>query len=256
MTGSDLVGTTFQEGVAVVRLHDPKTRNALSPSMRRDAAGALRRAAIRKGVRAIVLTGGEDHFVSGGDIRELADAVELEPVEDDALWRSLAEVRVPVVAAVAGHALGGGCELALACDLVVAGARAVFGLPELSLGIIPGAGGIQRWGRLVGRMRAAEAALAGARIDAWTAMDIGLVNRVVPRGRTTAGARALAREIVDRAPLAVTAGVDALRAVEEVTLSESVAADRARASALLRTEDASEGMTAFLEKRPPLFRGS
>jgi len=254
---TERVTVTIDHGIAVVQLSDPATRNALDGDMQHRLADAIRAADTNPDVRVIVLTGGNTQFASGANIAELRSLTP-EAITDDTrrvMWEALEQARTPMIAGVAGHVLGGGCEVALACDLVVAGDRAVLGLPEIRLGIMPGAGGVQRWARLAGRLRAAEAALTGRTVDAWTAMDLGLVNRVVPQERTVQGAVALAREIAAHGPLATRAVTDAVDRVEELPLSSALERDRAAMAQLLVTHDAREGLTAFLEKRPPTFEG-
>ncbi|WP_370326590.1 enoyl-CoA hydratase-related protein [Euzebya sp.] len=251
------VSTTTHDQVAVIRVDDPSTSNALSHRARVQATAALESVAADRDIRAVVLTGGDDTFLSGGDIGELAadPTTAMAARDGDRFWQALDDVPVPVVAAVAGPVLGGGCEVALACDLVVAADGAVFGLPEVGLGILPGAGGVQRWGRVAGRLRAAAVALAGQTVDAWTAWDLGLVSRVVPQQRTVAAGVALAAEVAARPPLAVRSVLASLADVEEVPLSVATARDRDRVTALLGTADAREGFAAFLEQRPPRFIG-
>jgi enoyl-CoA hydratase/carnithine racemase len=170
-------------------------------------------------------------------------------------WRRLDRVEVPLVAAVAGWALGGGCELAFACDVVVAADTAVFGQPEAKLGLIPGAGGTQRWARAVGRFAAADVVLAGRTVDAFEARELGLVAKVVPAERVVVAGVALAQRIAAGAPLSLRAAKAALRAAEELPLSEGLRHEREQLLRVLATEDRTEGITAFLEKRPPRFAG-
>ena len=170
-------------------------------------------------------------------------------------WDRVANQRKPVIAAVAGFALGGGCELALMCDLIVAGDSARFGQPEINLGIIPGAGGTQRWPRTVGKYVAMEVNLLGAPITAQRAHQLGLVNRVVPAEMTVEVATAMARELAAKAPLAVRLAKEAVNRALETPLSEGLAAERRSFYFLFATEDQKEGMRAFLEKRRAQFRG-
>lgn len=254
---TERVTVTIDDGIAVVQLVDPATRNALDGDMQHRLADAIRATDGDPAVRVIVLTGGNSQFVSGANIAELRTLTPAAITDDTrrVMWDALGAARTPIIAGIAGHVLGGGCEVALACDLVVAGDRAVLGLPEIRLGIMPGAGGVQRWARLAGRLRAAEAALTGRTVDAWTALDLGLVNRVVPQERTVEGAVALARQIVVHGPLATRAVTDAVDRVEELPLSDALERDRAGMADLLDTHDAREGLTAFLEKRSPRFEG-
>jgi enoyl-CoA hydratase/carnithine racemase len=172
-----------------------------------------------------------------------------------AFWRRIAAIKTPMIAAVSGYALGGGCELALACDMIVASDTAVFGQPEITLGIIPGGGGTQRLARVMGKQRAMDYILTGRRFDAELAQDLGLVNKVAPEGRWLEEAMALAQVVAEQPPIATRLAKQAVLAAEETALSAGLENERRLYELAMATEDRVEGMTAFLEKREPSFEG-
>jgi enoyl-CoA hydratase/carnithine racemase len=243
--------------VGLVRLNHPETRNSLSSEMREGILAALEQFDRDEEVRCIVLTGSEKIFASGADIRALAARGLGEPSDASGaeFWRRIAAVRTPVVAAVSGYALGGGCELALACDMVVADETVRFGQPEITLGIIPGGGGTQRLTRAIGKQRAMEYVLTGRHFDAGLAYMWGLVNKVVKTGHCQNEALELARTIAERPPVAIRLAKEAVLTAQETTLSDGLAAERRMFDEAMGTEDRVEGMTAFMEKREPNFKG-
>lgn len=242
---------------AVVRLARPERRNALTTELLEALTEALEELDADPEVRAAVVTGGSRVFASGADVRELRDISPVAYASSPraACWRRLGAVQLPLVAAVAGVALGGGCELALLADLVVAGDDAVFGQPEVALGLLPGAGGTQRWARAAGRYRAAEVVLAGRRLDAIEARDLGLVAAVAPSERIESAGLALAERVAAGAPLALRAARAAVRSAEELPLAAALDAERAQLLTLLSSEDHREGIDALLERRDPEFTG-
>jgi enoyl-CoA hydratase/carnithine racemase len=245
------------EHVAVLTISRPEARNALSSDVLRGLSDGLDRAERDKDVRAVVLTGGPRIFASGADVRELRATTPADYLQSERLaaWQRFARFTKPAVAAVAGYVLGGGCELAMTCDLVVAADTAILGQPEIRLGIIPGAGGTQRWARFAGRFRAAELVLAGRTVDAWTAQTMGLVNRVVPAECVVDAAIAMANTLTVHSPVALRLGKAALRASEELPMSGGLDHERALLGTLLSTDDHLEGIDAFLEKRSARFTG-
>ncbi len=249
--------TADEHGVGLVRLDSPATRNALTPELRVELLAALERFDADPGIRCIVVAGSEKVFAAGADIRVLAEQPLDAPPDPEraAFWTRIAAVETPLIAAVSGYALGGGCELALACDMVVADADARFGLPEVTLGIIPGGGGTQRLARAVGKQLAMEYVLTGRQFDAETAAGWGLVNVASKRRRWLDDALALARTVAARPPLAVRLAKQAVLAAEQEPLREGLASERRLFEQAMATEDRVEGMTAFLEKREPDFRG-
>ncbi len=249
-----------EDGLAEVTVNRPEALNALNSEVLRELRDVLREVEGREDVRAVILTGaGDKAFVAGADIREMLPMRPLETRRFAALGheitRLLERMEKPVVAAVNGYALGGGCELALACDLRLASDRATLGLPEVGLGIFPGFGGTQRLTRLVGRGRASELIFTGDPVDAEEAARIGLVNRVVPHGELMEEARRLARRMLERGPLALKMAKSAVQQSQEVGLSSGLSYEREAFSLIFSTEDKVEGLKAFTEKRKPAFRG-
>lgn len=246
------------EGVALVTIDRPEALNALSFDLLDELADALARLDADGTCRAIVLTGaGTRAFAAGADIRELARQTPVSLAVEDrfAVWERIAATRKPIVAAVRGFALGGGCELAMSCDLIVAGDDARFGQPEINLGVMPGAGGTQRLTRAIGRARAMDLILTGRTITAVDAEAYGLVSRVVPADETLPAALELARAIAAQAPVAVLAAKEAVRLAEELPLSAGLRHERRAFFALFATDDQTEGMAAFVEKRRPAWKG-
>jgi len=253
----DLVEVSVDEQhVALVRLDSPETRNSLSPQMKEQLIAALERLDGDPDVRCAVVAGSEEIFAAGTDIRVLAEQgpTETDP-EGAAFWSRLAAIETPLVAAVCGYALGAGCELALACDLVVADERARFGLPEVTLGIIPGGGGTQRLARVIGKQLTMEFVLTGRRFDAEMAVSWGLINKAVPRRKWLSESIQLARTVAERPPVATRLAKRAVLNAEELGVSEAIAAERQLFDRAMATEDRVEGMQAFLEQREPEFRG-
>jgi enoyl-CoA hydratase/carnithine racemase len=243
--------------VALLRLNRPEARNALSPEMRAEIAQTLERLDADPEVRCIVLAGSDDFFAAGADIRAMAERPldALPDPEGMRFWTRISAIATPIVAAVSGYAFGGGCELAMACDMIVCDEKTRFGQPEINLGIIPGGGGTQRLARAIGKQRAMEYVLTGRRWDAQTAERWGLVNKVVGDGAWLSEAIELAREIAKRPPLAVRLGKRAVQVAGDTGLAEGLRAERELFDEAMATEDRIEGMTAFLEKRDPQFKG-
>ncbi|HEX8752173.1 MAG TPA: enoyl-CoA hydratase-related protein [Solirubrobacterales bacterium] len=255
---AELVDVTVDEHrVAVLRLNRPKARNALSAQMREQIAAGLERLDGDPEVRCIVLAGSSEYFAAGADIKAMAERPLDAPPDPagPAFWARLAAVETPTIAAVAGYALGGGCELALSCDMIVAERGARFGQPEIRLGIIPGGGGTQRLTRVLGKQRAMELVLTGRSFDAATAAGWGLVNRVAEPGRWLEEAVELARKVAERPPLAARLAKRAVLTAEDTGLAAGLKAEREMFEQAMATEDRVEGMHAFLEKRDPEFRG-
>lgn len=245
-------------GVALVTIDRPTALNALDRATMTELIDVLGRLDRDEACRCIVVTGaGERAFAAGADIREMVDRTTADVLADDFLtpWDQVGTIATPVLAAVRGFCLGGGFELALACDLIVAADDAVFGLPEITLGIMPGAGGTQRLTRIVGKARAMDLILTGARIPALDAERWGIVSRVVAAADLLAEALRLAATIASMAPVAVRAAVAAIDMALESSLRDGVADERQRFAALFDTDDQQEGMQAFLERRAPRWGG-
>ncbi len=255
---SDLIELSTDEfGVTLLQLDRPEARNALSPEMMEEIASELERIDPDPEVRCVVIAGSEDVFAAGADIRAMSERTFAEALRHPAasFWRRVAAIKTPLVAAVSGYALGGGCELALACDMIVAAEGALFGQPEIMLGIIPGGGGTQRIARTVGKQLAMEYVLTGRRFDAATAQRMGLVNRVVDKESWLEEAHELARTVAERPPIAVRLAKQAVLTAEETALSAGIENERRLYELAMATEDRVEGMRAFLEKREPKYRG-
>ena len=243
--------------VALVRLNRPEARNALSAEMREEIVTSLERLDADPEVRCIVIAGADEFFAAGADIRAMAERpVDAAPdPKGIEFWQRLTSIGTPTIAAVSGYAFGGGCELALACDMIVCDEKTRFGQPEITLGIIPGGGGTQRLARAIGKQRAMEYVLTGRRWDAKTAERWGLVNKVVGKGAWLTEAIELARTVAERPPLALRLAKQAVLAAQETTLADGLVAERKLFEEAMASEDRVEGMNAFLEKREPRFQG-
>lgn len=251
------ITTETEGGVLLIRLNRPEALNALNSRLVTEIGQAVAAAANDDAVRCIVITGSEKAFAAGADIREMADRTPADAATD-ALFRdgfdAIARCRKPVIAAVAGYALGGGCELAMACDFIIAAENARFGQPEINLGVIAGLGGTQRLTRAVGKAKSMDMHLTGRFMDAVEAERTGLVSRIVPNDRLVAEALDAARRIAAKSRPSVEAAKDAVNSAEDLSLSDGLAHERRAFDALFATEDQKEGMRAFLEKRQPQFR--
>jgi enoyl-CoA hydratase/carnithine racemase len=252
-----LIESSRKGHVALLRLNRPEARNALSPELMEELAAELERLDPDPEVRCVVIAGSDEVFAAGADIKAMAERSFAEALRHPAasFWRRLAAVKTPMIAAVSGYALGGGCELALACDMIVADAEARFGQPEITLGIIPGGGGTQRLARVLGKQLAMEYVLTGRRFDADMALEMGLVNKVVKKGRWLQEAMELAQTVAERPPVATRLAKQAVLAAEETALSAGLETERRLYELSMATEDRVEGMRAFVEKREPSFEG-
>jgi enoyl-CoA hydratase/carnithine racemase len=254
---ADLIEQSIDGHVALLRIDRPEARNALSPELMGELAAAVEAADADPELRCIVIAGSDEVFASGADIGALAEREFHEALFHPAadFWGRLAGCRTPLVAAVSGWALGGGCELALCCDLIVASESAVFGQPEITLGIIPGGGGTQRLARVAGKHRAMDLVLTGRRFDAEEAERLGIVAFVTKKRQWLEQALELAHRIASRPPIAARLAKQAVLAAEEGAMSAGLAQERRLYELAMATEDRVEGMRAFLEKRRPQFRG-
>ena len=246
------------EGVALIWLDRPEVLNALDYRTMGELTAALEELDRDESVRCVVITGSGDRaFAAGADIKEMADAtpVTMSVANNFARWERLRRIRVPLIAAVRGFALGGGCELAMACDMVVAADDAQFGQPEIKLGIMPGAGGTQRLTRALGKARAMELILTGRNIGAAEAYERGLVSQVVAREETLNAALALAAEVASMPPLAVRAAKESVNRAYELSLEAGLEFERCNFFMLFASDDQKEGMAAFVEKRKPTWKG-
>jgi len=245
------------ERVGIVTLNRPKELNALNTHLIGELADALEAFDRDNEIRCIVLTGaGERAFAAGADIKEMSDRSPIDMLTGGfEHWNRIRRVKTPVIAAVGGYALGGGCELAMHCDMIVASENARFGQPEINLGIIPGAGGTQRLARTFGKYRTMEMVLTGVPFTAEEMAAHGLVNRVVPKGEHLTEALKLAKTVAAQAPLAAQLAKDAVNAAFETTLEQGLANERKNFFLLFATEDMREGTKAFIEKRKANFQG-
>lgn len=243
--------------IAVVRINRPSVLNALNQEVLDELCAALESLDADEAVRAIVLTGDEKAFAAGADITGFKGATPVTMLAQDLTtrWERVRRIKTPLVAAVSGYALGGGCELAMVCDVIVASETAQFGQPEINLGIMPGAGGTQRLTRAAGKWRAADLILTGRRFSAQEAKEMGLAARVFPQERWLEDAKALAREIAAKAPVAVRLALEAIDLAWNSTLDAGLEFERKAFYLLFASEDKDEGVAAFLEKRKPQFKG-
>ena len=255
---SDLVLVERDEPIAVVRLNRPDALNALSDELMGALVGTLRELDADEAVRCIVVGGSERAFAAGADIGELSRATPVEMYYQRRVdrWDDIRTLWTPLVAAVSGFCLGGGCELAMACDVIVASETASFGQPETGLGLIPGAGGTQRLTRAVGKAVAMDVILSGRFLSADEALRAGLVARVVAKEAWLEEAKRVAREIAAKGPVATRLAKEAVDRAFEAPLTHGVEYERRLLYLALASEDAKEGLTAFLEKRRPEFKGT
>ena len=249
---------TREEPIAVIRINRPEVRNALNDEVMSELVAATRRLDDDEAIRCIVITGDDKAFCAGADIKE--EFVKATPVsmlahDLTSQWEALRHIRTPLVAAVSGYALGGGCELAMICDVIVASETARFGQPEINLGIIPGAGGTQRLTRTVGKYVANEIILTGRFVNAAEAKAIGLAAQVYPAATWLEDAKALARTIAEKPPVAARLATEAVDLAWNSTLDAGLEFERKAFYLLFATEDKKEGVDAFVNKRKAVFKG-
>lgn len=249
------IQTETRDRVALITLHRPKALNALNSDMMHEVTSAIAEFDADEGIGCIVITGSEKAFAAGADIKEMApkSATEMDRLDYFANWEDISRARTPIIAAVNGYALGGGCELAMMCDFILAGDGAKFGQPEVNLGISPGIGGSQRLTRAVGKAKAMEMCLTGRHIDAEEAERAGLVARIVPAAQLLDDALDTAQTIASKSLVATAAIKEEINVAQETTLSQGLLFERRRFHALFASEDQKEGMAAFVEKRESNF---
>ena len=252
-----LVEPRYEQHIALIRLNRPKELNALCLELMAEVRDALKLLEADEEVRAIVLTGNERAFAAGADIKQMAGktAIDMLLIDQFTTWDTIKKIKKPIIAAVSGFALGGGNELVMHCDMVVASETAMFGQPEIKIGVMPGAGGTQRLTRVVGKVNAMEMVLTGKFITAERAYELGLVNKVVPVELYLEEAVKLAREVAQQSPLAIRLAKEAVLKAYDSPLSEGLEFERKNFYLLFATEDQKEGMAAFVEKRAPDFKG-
>jgi len=255
-TYENLIVEKLPDGVGLIRINRPRVRNALNQATMAEIVAAVAAFDDDPGVGCIVLTGNETAFAAGADISEFDGASVTDMLQGYRFdeWEALRRARTPLIAAVSGWALGGGCELAMLCDMIVASETARFGQPEINLGLMPGAGGTQRLTRQVGKYLAMEMVLAGRQLTAEEAARNGLVNRVVPLEAYLDAALELARAVAAKAPVAVRLAKDAVLQAQDAALEAGLAYERHNFYLLFSTEDRDEGVRAFLERRAPEWK--
>ncbi|WP_136678991.1 2,3-dehydroadipyl-CoA hydratase PaaF [Neptunomonas sp. XY-337] len=256
-TYEDILVDSVQDGVLTIRLNRPEAYNALRTQLLSEIADVLAQAKDDETVKTVLITGNDKVFAAGADIKEMAslDAVGVMNDPRPAHWRAIAQFPKPIVAAVNGFALGGGCELVMHCDIVIAGDNAQFGQPEINLGIIPGAGGTQRLIRTIGKSMAMQLVLSGEFISAEQARDFGLISEVTIPERSFERAMELAKKIATKPPIAVRLAKESLLKAYETTLDSGLNIERKAFTMLAATQDRNEGIAAFMEKRKPEFKG-
>jgi len=244
-------------GIALVRINRPEARNALNIEVRKLLARHLTELGDDEATRCIVLTGNEKSFAAGADIKEMAGAGTIEMLQRGThkLWRAISACPKPVIAAVNGFALGGGCELAMTCDIIIAGESAKFGQPEVKIGIIPGGGGTQRFTRAVGKYKAMRYVLTGDLFSAREAFDMGLVSEIAPDAEVEKRALQMAQQIADLSPLAIQQAKESVLRGLDASLDTGLALETKAIQILFSSQDQKEGMAAFIEKRKPQFQG-
>jgi enoyl-CoA hydratase len=251
------VRSTTDGPVGIVTLNRPRQLNALAGPLMAELVDALEQHDADPAIRAIVITGGPTVFAAGADIREMADASPVDMLLRNTigLWDRARKISKPLIAAVAGYALGGGCELAMLCDIIVAAENARFGQPEINIGLIPGAGGTQRLTRVVGKYVASDLVLTGRMLGAEEAFVRGLVARVVPQELVVEEAVRLGKQLAERAPLSVRLAKEAITRAFEGRVDDGIEFERKVFYLLFATRDAHEGMHAFVDKRQPTYEG-
>ncbi|WP_420629829.1 enoyl-CoA hydratase-related protein [Candidatus Leptofilum sp.] len=253
----EFILTRTEGRVGIVQFNRPKALNALNSNLMRELMDALEAFDANDDIGCLIITGNERAFAAGADIKEMANATPVTMLDSPNIgyYDRLRKISKPIIAAVSGFALGGGCELAMSCDMIVASESAKFGQPEINLGVIPGAGGTQRMTYAVGKALAMEICLNGRFLSATEAQQYGLVNRVVPVELYLEEAIKFAAEIAARAPVAIRLAKEAINAVFETPLQAGLAHERRLFYMLFSTEDQKEGMDAFINKRPPTWQG-
>ncbi len=251
------VNARFEKHIALIELNRPKELNALNRQLMLEIRDTLRELDEDDEVRVIILTGGPKVFAAGADIKQMADATAIDMLNIDqfSTWDQIKKTRKPIIAAVSGFALGGGCELAMTCDMIVASETARFGQPEIKIGTMPGAGGTQRLTRAVGKVMAMELVLTGKFISAEEALNAGLINRIVPVELLMDETLGLAREIAKQSPVAIKLAKEAVNNAFNSTLDEGLLFERKNFYLTFASKDQKEGMAAFIEKRNPEFTG-
>jgi len=251
------VDPEFGKHIALIRLNRPRELNALNLQLMGELRDALKQLDKNDTVRVIIITGDNKAFAAGADIKEMSDknAIEMLKIDQFSTWDQIRKTKKPVIAAVSGFALGGGCELSMTCDMIIASETAKFGQPEIKIGVMPGAGGTQRLTKAVGKARAMEMILTGKFISAEEALKFGLINKVVPEELYLNEAVKLADEIAKMSPVATQLAKESINRAYETHLDEGLAFERKNFYLTFASEDQAEGMKAFIEKRAPIYKG-
>ena len=246
-----------EDHIAIVKIDRPEAKNALNTEVRKHLAQIFSELALNDDIRVVILTGGESVFAAGADLKELSSAqtVEMYLRHTERYWQAIANYPKPVIAAVNGYALGGGCELAMHADIIIAGESAQFGQPEVKVGVMPGAGGTQRLFRAVGKFHAMRMILTGCLVSAQEAYQIGLASQVVPDSETISTAIKMAKTIARLPPIALEQIKEVALMSEDVPLNAGLSLERKSFQLLFDTQDQKEGMQAFIEKRHPHYQG-
>jgi len=252
-----IVTEQYQPGIALIQLNRPKELNALNPQLMQEVRDALQQFDKNDSVKVIIITGNEQAFAAGADIKQMADksAIDMQIMDQFSTWDQIRKTKKPIIAAVSGFALGGGCEFVMTCDMVIASETAKFGQPEIKLGTIPGAGGTQRLTKAIGKAKSMELILTGRFLSAQEAHFYGLVNKVVPVEMYMHEAVELAKEIAQMSTIAVQLAKEAINRSFETQLDEGLMFERKNFYLTFASEDQKEGMRAFTEKRKPVFKG-
>lgn len=252
-----IVTEQYQPGIALIQLNRPKELNALNPQLMGEVRDTLLQLDKNDSVKVIIITGNDQAFAAGADIKQMADksAIDMHIMDQFSTWDQIRKTKKPIIAAVSGFALGGGCEFVMTCDMVIASETAKFGQPEIKIGTIPGAGGTQRLTKAVGKAKAMELILTGRFLSAQEAHFYGLVNKVVPIEMYMHEAVELAKEIAQMPPIAVQLAKEAINRSFETQLDEGLMFERKNFYLTFASEDQKEGMKAFIEKRKPVYKG-
>jgi enoyl-CoA hydratase len=247
----------FEKHIALIELNRPKELNALNLQLMQELRDTLKQLDNNPEVRVIIITGNEQAFAAGADIKQMANktAIDMLLIDQFSTWDQIRKTRKPIIAAVSGFALGGGCELAMTCDMIIASETAKFGQPEIKIGVMPGAGGTQRLTKAIGKAKAMELVLTGRFLSAEEAKSYGLVNKVVPVEMYMYEATQLAKEIASMSPIATMLAKEAVNRSFETFLDEGLHFERKNFYLAFASEDQKEGMAAFVEKRKPDFKG-